>query len=726
MAYRGSSSRNSSSNTKRPLTPTDAFDSKFTDFGGGNSASSSTKRQRTNTGGNAKPLKFGNQPTQIIAPISELKNAPPVTNKPVYRPILPSQKERESNLQPSPDDDWGDLDDDDNDLFIAASQAVEDDRRQQEDEKANDEVLAAMSALLEDDDDDFDFEPINKAPDRLNQTLVNFGPKNPVFKEPALPPTKEELHQEEIEKLKKQQIKAQGEASMLRGELNKQTKEFSLERVNLRRTETDLRDKLREQQKKIDEESSRAKTEKLFLLQEMQQLREQLTKMNSERKTRESQMIQEVSTKKRRVLDDLKTDRNSFPCSKDFSKYVTTKTSETQTVASRRRTCTLKPIDKVRSSALVFSQMVEAPDSVNASLLQMDSISYHFVVPKLVLNLIDDLKADHNEEASNDQMVEEPGWVNVSLFSPTPYRFPKKILKPIDDDSKKDHIEVASNAQLNVIFNILCLWGETLKDDDCVHVTEACSKLIRKMIRYDDYRPLLLVLKIISSMWKRKLQDIDITNDIIEVLVQTFESKMIQDIFDAEFIIVICDLLCHVTIDRDQSKVICGSAEVCLLTSIMRMIHSNIQLLDDGDLRNEALEKGFRALSSWLHQSLTVSHPLPWISYECKECTSAVTRCYVLFTQCQVDRFVTHNETETSLMSSLEKCVQVLSWLQSRFAKVGGVGWAKVFGEDATAARRYVWSVESLQKKDMEPYVSRLLNNLIIEVTENFDKFIKA
>ena len=74
-------------------------------------------------------------------------------------------------------------------------------------------------------------------------------------------------------------------------------------------------------------------------------------------------------------------------------------------------------------------------------------------------------------------------------------------------------------------------------------------------IRYDDYRPLLLVLKIVSSMWKRKLQDIDITNDIIEVLVQTFESKMIQDIFDAEFIIVICDILCHVTIDRDQSKV---------------------------------------------------------------------------------------------------------------------------------------------------------------------------
>ena len=28
------------------------------------------------------PLKFGNKPTQIIAPISELKNAPPVTNKP--------------------------------------------------------------------------------------------------------------------------------------------------------------------------------------------------------------------------------------------------------------------------------------------------------------------------------------------------------------------------------------------------------------------------------------------------------------------------------------------------------------------------------------------------------------------------------------------------------------------------------------------------------------------
>ena len=47
-------------------------------------------------------------------------------------------------------------------------------------------------------------------------------------------------------------------------------------------------------------------------------------------------------------------------------------------------------------------------------------------------------------------------------------------------------------------------------------------------IRSDDYRALLLVLKIVSSMWKRKLQDIDITNDIIEVLVQTFLKAIVE------------------------------------------------------------------------------------------------------------------------------------------------------------------------------------------------------
>jgi len=684
MAYRGSSSRSNSSNTKRPLTPTDAFDSKFTDFGGGNSStSSSSKRQRTNTGGNAKParispLKFdnGNQTTKIVGPVLEPKKTPPVTNKAVFKPIPPSQKARESNVQPSPNDDWGDIDDDDNDLFIAASQAAEDESHHREDKtvNANDEVLAAMSALLED-DDDFDIEPVN-VPDRLNSTLVSFdlGHQKPVFKEPAPLPTKDELHGEEIERLKKQQTKVQGEASMLRGELNKQSKEFNLERLNLRRTETDLREKIKEQQKTLDDETSRAKTEKLFLLQEMQQLRDQLTKMNADKKLRESQMTHEVHTKKRKVLDDIKTDRNSFPSSKDFSKYVSTKSSETQTFASRRRSCTLKPIDKVRNSALVFSQTVKASDSINTALLQMDSSSYHQVVPKLVFNQFEELKNENDE--------------------------------------------LPSSAQLNIIHDILCFWGETLTNDDRVHVTETCSKLIRKMIRSRDYTLLLLVLKIILTIWKRKMMDIDITNDIMEVLVQTFESKVLRDVFDTDFINVIFDLLCLVTLERDQTKVICSSSDNCLLTSVMKMIYINTQMLKEGQRRKDALKQGFRALSWWLQQSLTVSHQLPWISFQCQECSSEVTRCYVFFTQSQVNRYVTHNDSDSDLIASLNKCVQILSWLQSRFAKIGNVGWAKVFGDDATTARQYIWSVERLQTKGMDPYVSQLLNNLSIEVAE--------
>ena len=60
--------------------------------------------------------------------------------------------------------------------------------------------------------------------------------------------------------------------------------------------------------------------------------------------------------------------------------------------------------------------------------------------------------------------------------------------------------------------------------------------------------------------------------------------------------------------------------------SIMLMIYNNIDMMNDGEKRDMALEQGFRALCKWLNQTLTVTHQLPWVTYKCKECTSEVTR----------------------------------------------------------------------------------------------------
>merc|ERR1712098_160575 len=103
--------------------------------------------------------------------------------------------------------------------------------------------------------------------DRLNQTVTVFNfpasqaPPSQMFKQPPLPlpPQASRVAQkdflkmkEEQERLKRLQMKAQGEASYLRSKLGEQTKELESERINKRKLEAELKQKL-EEEKKVKE-----------------------------------------------------------------------------------------------------------------------------------------------------------------------------------------------------------------------------------------------------------------------------------------------------------------------------------------------------------------------------------------------------------------------------------------------------------------------------------------
>ena len=88
---------------------------------------------------------------------------------------------------------------------------------------------------------------------------------------------------EEVEKYKKLHVRAQGEASMLRGELERQSQMMNEERLKQRKVEDVLREKLQQEKISLQKENSKANTEKVFLMQEMQQLKEKITKLESEK-----------------------------------------------------------------------------------------------------------------------------------------------------------------------------------------------------------------------------------------------------------------------------------------------------------------------------------------------------------------------------------------------------------------------------------------------------------
>ena len=139
-------------------------------------------------------------------------------------------------------------------------------------------------------------------------------------------------------------------------------------------------------------EAAKIKTEKDFLMQEMEQMKVKITKLESER----VKELQELPpSKKRKALDVIKPERNSFPSDIDFRKKVSTKISETQTEVRHKRKYTLKPIDKSKALTLAFSKISGAPSDVLKPLFEQTDVSC------MSLTLSETLKSYFDEISSN-------------------------------------------------------------------------------------------------------------------------------------------------------------------------------------------------------------------------------------------------------------------------------------------------------------------------------------
>ena len=142
------------------------------------------------------------------------------------------------------------------------------------------EDLLAMTALIGDDDflDDFEEEGPGVAQERLNQTVTVFPGQEEKMKPPRQPDSHADLVRQEEEKLRKLNLKFQGEATFLRSQLSRKEQEVEGERQMRRKVETDLQEKLEKDRKVWEDQVNVVKTENMFLLQELQQLKERVRK----------------------------------------------------------------------------------------------------------------------------------------------------------------------------------------------------------------------------------------------------------------------------------------------------------------------------------------------------------------------------------------------------------------------------------------------------------------
>ena len=602
MAYRGGGSAKGTYNngSKRPIPspttssskPGSGFESQFAELASFNSPS--TKRQRTNSGagGGVKPgsgpgsrlslassrkspLKFDFKSTKKLplAPVQEPSAGP--SPKVIPRPRLPSQKVTQPPVHPPSDDLWGDDDDGCEDLLLAVSQSVNPEDRI--DDVPDEEELLAMTAMMEADDFDFDEPPEVEKP---KESAALKLPKRPdVFKAPA-PIQKQESSSnivEEVEKYKKMHIRAQGEASILRAELEKQSQLMNEERLKNRKIQSNINAQNLEEKKLLQFETTKVKTEKDFLLQEMEQLKEKLTKVEAER-VRDLQEL--PPSKKRKALDTIRPDRNSFPSDLDFRKNISTKISETQTEVRQKRKCTLKPVDKSKALTLAYSKISRASSEVLKPLFEQPNVSC------LRITVSHTLKSSFDEISSN----------LPSLPSPS-------TLTDLD--------------------SMISVYDSMISKESRTGVTEVCSKILRAMIKARKVDLLEPVLVLIGTTWTRELLSQDITADIFSLLVDLAASNYIMDQMTGITMKSLFRILSLVTASEEHCKPLCkGSESDCLLSMIIRILRSCIK----HGLNADASGTGCESMSSWILFSLSMSHNPGWTDFTCRTCTQETIR----------------------------------------------------------------------------------------------------
>ena len=616
MAYRGGgSARGANNGSKRPnpspnasSRPGSDFESQFAELASYNSPS--TKRQRTNSGAGSgikpgpssrlslaasrksplkfdfkstrttmakEPLKFDFKPTKKM-PLAPEESSSASRPKWVPRPRLPSQKDTQPPVNPPPEDLWEDDDGDCEKYLLAISQSVNPDDLI--DDVPDEEELLAMTKMMEEDDFDFDDPPPPKSVKPKNDGLLKLPKRPDVFKAPEAPIQKSgssSNNVEEVENYKKMHIKAQGEASILRAELEKQNQLMNEERIKHRKIQSNIDAQNRDEKKKLQNEAAKIKTEKDFLMQEMEQMKVKITKLESER-VKESQEL--PPSKKRKALDAIKPDRNSFPSDMDFRKTVSTKISETQTEVRQKRKYTLKPVDKSKVLTLVFSKISEAPSDVLKPLFEQTDVSC------LGLTLSETLKSYFDEISSNLPSLPSPSTLS----------------------------------DLNIMISV---YDSMITMESRSAVTEICSKILRVMIKARKVDLLEPILVLIGSTWTSELLSQDITADIFTLLIELGASNYIVDQITGVAMKSVFKILSLVTTSEEHCKSLCKKSESdCPLSKIMKILRSciNQEISDDASL------DGCESMSSWILFSLSMSHNPSWTDFTCPSCSKETIR----------------------------------------------------------------------------------------------------
>ena len=609
-------------------------------------------------------------------PKQPIQNAGP---KFISKPILPSQHGLSTVKADGDGDalDWGDEDDAD---LLAASQGQGlslHTPRVAADPAVLDDDLNAMSRLIDDEDfniDDFDESTAANAGNlnqelRLNQTLTVFNPcsmstqapakPTTSFKQPSVPAPKRNIAAEEYDKVKRLKQKAEGEATFLRGELERQATEIQNGRFEKNKVEADLKQKLEEEKQLKIKDIDKMKTEKHFLVQEVNQLKEKLRQRETDKV--KVAVLQRSQIDLNRVSPGYTT--SQFSEARKLKKP--SKSVEIQTGQMARRKCRLKRMLAPHTSlARTFS--LACPSScpeTRASLLQ----------PSSRAGL---LKAVSSASAL---LVAEVG------------RAPE-----------------LSRSALETLHGLVSSCGSLFSLVDRTSVTETCSNLLQWTVARQDCSLLEPSLATLDAVWSNGLLTQDITQFNLSVLstivnnVSGFPGSLTRSLVCSFF-----SVLVRVSVDPHHSSLLCRPGQDCFTKVVLVLVQKSL-----GQSR-EVREAVCRGLTGWLLHCTALPHSQGWRDDSCPPCTQDAVHGVALALRGQVQRA----EGEAAL---LERCVLVLARLQDGLRAATGCDsrWIRILETSARVQRSYIWAVERLAETELDPALAEKLQQLQMETIE--------
>ena len=393
--------------------------------------------------------------------------------------------------------------------------------------QANHEDLLAMTALMADDDfpDDFGEDEFNDpGQDRLNQTATVFPGQEEKMKPPMQPDSHFERRKSEEETLRKLNLKYQGEASFLRGQLNRKEQEVEGERQARRKVETELQEKLEADKKAWEEQVSVVKTEKMFLLQELQQLKDRYR-----RESKQSQALMKASQVPKSSQKSSGS-RLSFPS--DSPRPQSSK--ETQTSMSKPRVGRLRlPISKSRLTSITICNLGPLAAESKAGLLM------------------------------------------TSNFSQLESQVRSVVENTIEVGAGRQARESEVGELLRVLQSILLSSPNQVTSDLRTSITEFCSNLLSSMVKVKQTEVLPAVLSLLVEAWRTSLQDSDVTSFVLSLIVRLItmsSTRLPESTVVLEKYFALIDLVGQ---DKDQRGALCRvgpDQEDCFLLCLPLLI----------------------------------------------------------------------------------------------------------------------------------------------------------